>query len=349
MKSEPSTNPASCTFNLLVLGLLVFAGSFHAMPAAAASDDTNAVRLTIELRDGSRVVGQGVDKTLPFQSVLLGKLELAVKDIRSIECLTTNTAKLTITGGDVLMVSFAKSELRVLTGFGKVELPVNSVRRLTVSVLRAAGKPIDGLVALWSAEGNADDSVGNRHGQLLNQAGYAPGKVGQAFAFHSLRDQLLAPATDLPTGTSDRTIDCWIYLDSFNNDAEECIAGYGVGGPGQIFSLSVCHGHRLAFTQWGDSFDGSELEANRWYNVAVTSAGTGPIKLYVDGVNVATGTLNFSTPAGGQFWIGKINSPYTQAQFYGLIDEVAVYNRALSDDEIKSLAEDAPAKPAPAR
>ena len=348
MKAASPISPAIRKFSLVFLGLFIFAGC--SWPVQAAANDDTAVRLTVELRDGSRVVGQGVDRTFPFHSALLGNLELAVKDIRSIECLTTNSAKLTTTGGDVLTVGFAQSELKLQTGFGKVELPIASIRHLTVSVLRAAAKPIDGLVALWSAEGNADDSVGNRHGQLLNQAGYAPGKIGQAFAFRNLGDQVTAPATDLPAGTSDRTIDCWIYIESFNNDEEEIVVSYGTSGRGQIFALCVADGHRLKFTQWGDGLWGSVLELNRWYHIAVASVGSSSVKLYVDGVIVATGSLNFDTPSNGQIVIGKKNqSPNPPEQFYGLIDEVGVYNRALSDDEIKSLAEEAaPAKPASA-
>ena len=226
------------------------------------------------------------------------------------------TASVVVLAGLVIVVWF---------GYSKIRMHI------------ARGHLPPGLVALWSGDGNANDSVGGNNGQLLHQAGFAAGKVGSAFAFHSIGDEVTAPATDLPAGTSDRTIDCWIYIKSFNNGAEECIAGYGMGGPGQIFSLSVAHGHRLVFTQWGAALDGSVLEANRWYNVAVTSVGTDSIKLYVNGVNVVTGTLNFDTPADGEFWIGKIKSPYAPVQFYGLIDEVAVFNRALSDSEIQSI------------
>ena len=339
MKSEPPISPALRLFNLIFLGLLIFAGCVRP-DQTAAKDDTAAVRLTAELRDGSRVVGQGVDKTFAFHSVLLGNVELAVKDIRSIECVTTNSAKVTTTGGDVLTVGFAKTELRLQTGFGKVELPVNSIRHLTVSVLHAGAKPIDGLVALWSAEGNADDSVGNRPGQLLNQAGYAPGKIGQAFAFHSLGDGVTAPSTDLPTGTSDRTIACWFYIESFIPGAEAFIAGYGnPGTDGQTYGLTVMQDHRLIFSQWGKGISGPVIETGRWYNVAVTSVGTSSIKLYVDGVNVGSGAMEFNTPAGTPFHIGELKAPYSPRQCLGLIDEVAVYNRALSDDEIKAIYE----------
>ena len=349
MKTKHPISSAIRKFSLVFLGLFIFAGCARPDQTAAASDDTAAVRLTVELSDGSRVVGQGVDKSFPFHSVLLGNLDLAMKDIRSIECLTTNSAKLTTTGGDVLTVGFAKSELQLQTGFGKVELPVASVRRLTVSAPRAAAKPIDGLVALWSAEGNTDDSVGNRHGQLEGQAGYAPGKIGQAFAFHSSGDGVTAAATGLPVGNSDRTIDCWIYIDAYSPGILGFVAGYGDEGGGRLFCFGVGRDHRIFFTQWGDAIYGSTLLHGQWYNIAVTSSGTDSIKLYVDGNQVGAGSANFNTPAAGQFWIGGKNCQIEDRQFLGSIDEVAVYNRALSDDEIKSLAEDAaPAKPASA-
>ncbi len=324
------------TISAIFLGLLVL--NIYSQPVQAAADTNTAViRLTIELRDGSRVVGQSVDQTLPFHSILLGDLKLAMNDLRTIDCTSTNTAKLTTAGGDELTVSFARAELRLKTGFGKVELPVNSIRRLAVSVGHPGQKPLDGLVALWSGEGNADDSVGQRHGTLQNQTGFSPGIVGQAFAFHTLGEGVTAPATGLPAGTSDRTLDCWIYVDSFIPD-EPIIAGYGnFGAEGQCYALAIKPDHRLFFSQWGGTIYGSTLEAGRWHNVAVTSVGTTSIKLYVDGVNVATGALDFNTPADGQFHIGELKASFVVRQFIGLIDEVAVYNRALADDEIKAI------------
>jgi hypothetical protein len=69
--------------------------------------------------------------------------------------------------------------------------------------------------------------------------------------------------------------------------------------------VCVSHGRRLCFTQWGDALDGPILEANRWYNIAVTSTGSSSVKLYVEGVNVATGVFNFkslSEKADGLVW-----------------------------------------------
>ena len=199
-----------------------------------------------------------------------------------------------------------------------------------------------GVVALWSGDGNAKNSVDGKNGRLLNGASFAPGKIGKAFVFHNLGDQVVAPATGLPTGTSDRTIACWIYINSLAPGGEAFLVGYGKRGTGQTYQLEIVHGQRLVFTQWGGSFDGPVLDTDRWYHVAVTSVGTRSIKLYVDGVNVTTGALDFNTPAGGQFWIGKIQSSnpvVSPCQFDGLIDEVAVFNRALSASEIQAIYE----------
>jgi hypothetical protein len=79
------------------------------------------------------------------------------------------------------------------------------------------------------------------------------------------------------------------------------------------------------------------MDLDHWHNVAVTSAGTNNIKLYLDGVRVAKGALSFDTPMGTQFIIGEVTAPYVKRQLIGLIDEVAVYNRALSGSEIQAI------------
>jgi len=111
----------------------------------ARDTDTNPPpRLTVELRDGSRVVGTSLDKNFKFYSEMLGEIKLAVKDIRSIECVSSNSSKLTSVSGDSLTVSFVDSEFAVKTIFGKVNLQVNAVRTFKVSVVRppASGRPI---------------------------------------------------------------------------------------------------------------------------------------------------------------------------------------------------------------
>src|ERR1035438_7652131 len=76
--------------------------------AAAAPSATNSpaeLRLTVELQDGSRVVGKGGDENLLFKSDVLGEMKLPLAKIRSIECQPrTNSIKLTAANGDTLAV-----------------------------------------------------------------------------------------------------------------------------------------------------------------------------------------------------------------------------------------------------
>jgi len=155
---------------------LTFIGSI----AAHAADTNPPPRLTVDLRDGSRVVGISVGKNFEFHSALFGDFKLQAKDIRSVECVSSNSAKLTTTGHDSLTVSFVDSEFAVKTSFGKVALAVASVRKLSVSAGGNGTHP-PGLVALWSGEGNAEDSIGGCNGQLVGSIGFTDGQVGQAF------------------------------------------------------------------------------------------------------------------------------------------------------------------------
>ena len=129
------------------------------IPIVRAADTNPPPRLTVDLRDGSRVVGQSVEKHFKFHSALLGNLKLAVKDIRSIDCVSSNTAKLATANGDLLTVSFADSEFAVRTSFGKVDLKANSLRRVVVLAVKSAGQAREGLVASWLNEGDGKDNV----------------------------------------------------------------------------------------------------------------------------------------------------------------------------------------------
>jgi hypothetical protein len=104
------------------------------MIAVVRAADTNlAPRLTIELRDGSKVVGTCADADIKFRSTLLGEIKLNIKDIRSMECTSTNSAKLITADGNTLIVWFLDSQIAVKTSFGEVALAVDSIRKFSVS------------------------------------------------------------------------------------------------------------------------------------------------------------------------------------------------------------------------
>ena len=192
--------------------------------------------------------------------------------------------------------------------------------------------PPAGIVGWWPAEGNANDIVGANNGTLIGNVTYANGEVGQAFNFNTLGDQVSVSTSGFPVGASDRPLECWVYINSFIPNEGALFAFYGTSGDGGAYSIGIFTDQRVYFSQWGQIIEGPILTTKQWYHVAVTSGG-GISTLYLNGTNVASGNLPFNTPAGSQLFIGAINNYQT----IGLIDELSIYNRALSQAEIQAI------------
>ena len=87
----------------------------------------------------------------------------------------------------------------------------------------------------------------------------------------------------------------------------------------------------------GHAIAGPSLAPNTWYHVAVTNVGK-TATLYLDGTAVGSNTVAINTPANTQFYIGRIpGSLGDPRQLNGEVDEVAVYNRALTASEIQAI------------
>lgn len=96
--------------------------------------------------------------------------------------------------------------------------------------------------------------------------------------------------------------------------------------------LRVCHG---AGSQWSTRI-GLDAIAGRWHHLAITySADDEAVKSYLDGELVATGRLG--TPASG---LGHLNigANASQTAFKGHLDDMRIYDRALTAGEVARLA-----------
>ena len=115
--------------------------------------------------------------------------------------------------------------------------------------------------------------------------------------------------------------------------------GYGSG----VWSIEWYMAGRAG---WGDQLvvsTGNTLLANTWYHVCVTYSGNAlasGLKMYIDYSNVynGTGALNYSDPVtNNNDWYIARNGP-SGIHFPGKIDEVAIWNKALSATEVAALA-----------
>jgi len=196
--------------------------------------------------------------------------------------------------------------------------------------------PPSGLVGWWAGENNPLDSGGTNNGTLAGNAAYGAGVVGQGFVFDGNHDGVqLANQTNLQLQTF--TIEAWIKRASVS------IASQDTGG-GQIFSyggggycLLVDNDGRAYLCQNDASSIGSSFQITNtnWHHLAATKSGTSVV-FYLDGVAYPAGSYGAIFSFGSPPAIGARGDSLGNS-FLGAIDEVAVYNRALSATEIQSI------------
>ena len=246
--------------------------------------------------------------------------------------------------GTVLSVGEAQTLSVIFTPTDSVNyLPARATTTLTVIDSSAGvcvappGGP-QGLVSWWSGEGDGIDRMGRNPATLQGGVTFAPGRVGQGFSFPAPGGVVTAPSPSLDL--TRLTIEAWVSFDSLPS-------GFGTivtkqDDPGYInYSLFVTSSGNLAF-YWVDPAgthsvvsSGVGMMAGVFHHVAVTVDGT-RVRFYVDGVlawDAPQETPLVPVPDGPLV----IGTEFVSDQFYGVIDELAIYDHALSSGEVRDI------------
>ena len=200
----------------------------------------------------------------------------------------------------------------------------------------------DGMVSYWKfdeGEGSsAFDSVGNNHGTLENNPEWTTGKVGQALDFNGTDTFILVPPHDSLDIAPNKpfTLEAWVnlekggvsLLDKCMNEPSNYrwIVG-NAGSPGD-YTLGV-------WSSYGARWASTPFSPNVWQHVVTTFDGSN-VHFFVDTVPRGSSTWNLGPiTTTGPLYIGRDVQAPTMRFVNGIIDELALYNRVLSQEEIE--------------
>ena len=162
------------------------------------------------------------------------------------------------------------------------------------------------------------------------------GKIGGAYNFTSATDKIQL-AGPLVSGTGDFTLAAWIYPMSAASHVEYIMGNYGSGNSGGVEFYTSSNRLGLSIGSAVTS-SANSIQPNTWYHAAATRR-NGQVALYINAAQDGNGALASSITGSRNFAIG--NGPdYTTEDFMGTIDEVQVFSKALSADEIRGLYND---------
>lgn len=201
------------------------------------------------------------------------------------------------------------------------------------------------VVGVWlfdEGDGDiAEDSSGNENdGELIGGPEWVEGKFGSALEFDGASAHVLVPDSESLHPTAEITLGAWIYPKGFTPNGNGLLTKEGQyilglnwpqGGNAEKLNLWLTIGGWIFFTS------DDPVSADSWNHVVVTYDGSIK-KAYIDG------DLVNSVDQGGE--VGISANPILIAQgntgvgaqaFEGLIDELAIFNVALTDAEVKDF------------
>jgi hypothetical protein len=203
-----------------------------------------------------------------------------------------------------------------------------------------------GMVSWWEFDDGsgaiAHDSAGTNHGTVYGASWTNDGKIGRALDFDGSGDYVDCGTNRSLGGMSALTIAGWFKPDFTIS---------GGSNPDEINILERFEVYRMYFSQassrlyifvWNNvgasAYVGSDSDtfvAGVWYHFAAVYDGAN-LKLYMDAVEQLDVSSLSGNVASSTNFLG-IGGPIDGHYFDGIIDEVRIYNRALSDEEIQAL------------
>ena len=219
--------------------------------------------------------------------------------------------------------------------------------------------PANGLEAWYPFNGNANDESGNGNDGVVNGATLTSDRNGNsnsAFSFNG-SNYIIGSANNFPV--QERSVSIWFYSDNIGAGySGRALFGYGGQTCGQSWNMTLdnagsqngqnsfevqCHCNVFSITH----NYGNNPPINEWHNWIATTSSFGT-NFFLDGIlvmsspifvnNTITSSKNFTigcyTYENG---IGALLNDINNTPWFGYLDDIAIYNRALTQEEVTAL------------
>ena len=220
----------------------------------------------------------------------------------------------------------------IVLGLASILTPVTSAREVDKDL----------LIYLPLDEGEGDvtkDASGKGHDGEIHGAIWVDGKFGKALEFAgNASSYVVVPDEDVMKGvaeTSRLTMQAWFMLLS-HSDYDGIVSISSAGGAGFCAYRIMVNPGSLPFYDCGQHVDrtvgGFKFELKKWYHYSMTYDGL-KATIYVDGENVGGSSEGIKLIETSPLFLA-VGESQAVHHTNGVIDEVAVYKRALTKDEI---------------
>lgn len=331
-------------FTFIVFAVLSLVGAVFAEETNSAK--ISQPRLTLQLTDSSCIFGVPSIAAFPLRTTY-AEMNIPLKHIRRVRIQegADRLAVLDLQNGDRLQGVIGLDQIALTTVFGDVSVKLGFLTQMQVSVFGVF--PKDGLVAWYRFDDGTckDSSANGNHGVVPSATTVTSDRLSQdkdaAFRFSANGEITISTVNPRLVGNQPFSISLWTkpfgtrytknnsgVLVSIGGDNENSASGLWVKGDSNI----------LTFVNPNPALKSAAgLVPNQWHHIVGTYDGK-EMSLYVNNVLDGKVTSPINLGESNTIRIGYWRDQNRQWYHYeGLIDEVMIYNRALSPDEVNTL------------
>ena len=204
---------------------------------------------------------------------------------------------------------------------------------------RAQADITSGLIAHWTFDGTAQDSVHNYDLTLVGNPSFGPGRFGQALQLNGTGAQYAVRPVNDPAfnfGAGNFTIQIWADFSQRLSEQTLIEKFTGSSGPGWTFTTPGC----VQFYAMPAGYDQGcyAIPTGKWEQYVVERSGNS-LLIYVDGNLLAAGSAFGAMPVSANpLLIGRRDTgDFRNFNVNGSLDDAAIWDRALSQSEIQYL------------